>query len=339
MDENMIHRYLAESPFFDFSTKNGLLMEQGRFNNDTFLLTQNRANFEDTVSRQRGPEYMIVGEPQQVANEPSGVKSQIWVIRKQDRNRIRNADGSVDQTLETLGTLYVVGDNMYQAPSVGDIVGNRLLSAVTSLSKFLDQANDLPTFSPTTGYSYIPHASNPTTAGSTQASPGRSREGSLIPGAESQLLRSGSVVPDNSQAGGIAHKSSSQDTALLLRSLNIFEQFGDEYMDENPVLGEPGQFKFTSSTTAVKKRKADDEAATAAAKAKQEAASRATSPKIEKLVVPSPPAVMTEAKAAGKDGRRGSKTVGDKKARKKSRVNAGSPTTPGSATTAPSSAI
>ena len=110
-------------------------------------------------------------------------------------------------------------------------------------------------------------------------------------------------------------------------------EFGDEYMDENPITGEPGNFSFTSSFSAVKKRKADEEAAVLAAKVKeqQQNASRAASPKVEKP--PSPPAVMTEAKNVAKTDkeRRGSK-MGEKIKRKKSRPNAASPTTPVSAT-------
>ena len=320
MEENMIHRYISESPFFDYTTKNGLIMDQSRTNGPAFELTKNRRAFEDQLSRQKGSEYMIVGDSQ----EGNGV----WNIRKQDRDRRRMADGRFEEELTTLGSYYIVGENMYQAPSVGDVVGNRLVSAAASLSKFLDAADDLPSFSPTTGYSYLPGAAKPTASGSTQASPARSREGSVVPGAETQSLRSGSLAPD-SQAGTTSHGSNSQDARILAQSFRMALEFGDEYMDENPLVGEPGHFSFTSSTAAVKKRKQDDEAAVAAAKAKEEqkASSRATSPKVEKP--PSPPAVMTEAKTAAKaeKDRRGSK-LGEKIKRKKSRPNAASPTTP-----------
>ena len=156
----------------------------------------------------------------------------------------------------------------------------------------------------------------------------------MPPGADSQSLRSASLVPE-SQTGSASQASATQDARLLANSFKMALEFGDEYMDENPLIGEPGHFNFTSSMSAVKKRKADEEAAAAATRAKeqQQAASRAVSPKVEKP--PSPPPVMTESKTAvkGDKERRGSK-MGDKIKRKKSRPNAGSPTTPSSATSA-----
>lgn len=109
-------------------------------------------------------------------------------------------------------------------------------------------------------------------------------------------------------------------------------QFGDEYMDENPISGEPGSFRFMATTRDVKKRKQDEEAAAVKAREQKENASRAVSPKVEKA--PSPPAIFTEAKVSGKSEK---DKLSEKKRRRKSRPNAQSPTTPGSATNASAS--
>ena len=142
----------------------------------------------------------------------------------------------------------MIGERVYQAPSVADVVGNRVLSAATSLSKFFEKAASLPSFSPTTGHSYLPQTAKPPTGtASATGSPARSREGSIAPGLDTQSLRSGSLVPE-SQDGGKTAITNVQDARMLAQSLQMAIQFGDEYMDENPLLGEPGSFKFTSST-------------------------------------------------------------------------------------------
>ena len=353
MDENLIHRYLAESPFFDHTTKNGLVVSQSRTNQPAFDLVRDRKRFEEQLRRQRGVEYLIAGEPQDVgrgeAGYAEGGRNGMWVIRKQDRERLRLPDGRFEEQLTTLGTYYVVGENLYQAPSVGDVVGNRFLSAATSLNKFLDQASSLPSFSPTAGYSYLPHQNNPASASSAAAagagasaagSPTHSREGSVAPNTETHSLRSTSLAPDSQTSGtatgqqtssSAAAAAASQESRLLASSLKMALEFENEYMDENPLLGEPGHFSFTTSAAAVKKRKADEVAAEAAAAARRaeelqqrsSGASPAVAVKSEKP--PSPPAVMTESKATAavkvereKGDRRGSRM--ERVKRKKSRT-------------------
>lgn len=300
---------------------------------DQFQIVHNRQAFEAALRKHIGQEYVIVGEPQQIQGAPPGHTNGMWVIRKQDRIRQDRQDDPNNPypEIETLATHFMIGERVYQAPSVADVVGNRVLSAATSLSKFFEKAASLPSFSPTTGHSYLPQTAKPPTGtASATGSPARSREGSIAPGLDTQSLRSGSLVPE-SQDGGKTAITNVQDARMLAQSLQMAIQFGDEYMDENPLLGEPGSFKFTSSTAAVKKRKADEEAATlAAAKAKEqkEVVSRPLSPKPEKA--PSPPAIFTDARSGQPAAERQKKD--EKKKRKKSRPNVQTPTTPASAT-------
>ncbi|KAF2478838.1 MED6 mediator sub complex component-domain-containing protein [Neohortaea acidophila] len=335
MDENMIHRYLSVSPFFDDTSKNGLHFLQAEKNMAEFDLVKDRRRFEEDLARHVGSEYMIVGEPADVVTGPPGPqqqrsKSGVWNLRKQYRDRRRDVDtGRMTEELTTLGSYYIVGENMYQAPSVGDVVGNRLLSAATSLSKFFDQAAKLPSFSATAGYSYLPQSSTTAAGGaSTQASPARSREGSVLPNADSQSLRSTSLGPVESHPAATGNNATStlSDARLFAQSFRMALEFHDEYMDENALQGEPGNLSFTSSLAAVKKRKAaDEEAAALAAKVQEQRdGGSKTSPAVKTETRPEPPAVMTEAKtaSAGKD-RRGSRP-GDRARRKKSRANIGS---------------
>jgi mediator of RNA polymerase II transcription subunit 6 len=273
----------------------------------------------------------------------------MWVIRKQDRDKVQAADGSGrwEENLTVLGTYFIVGENLYQAPSVGDVVGNRLTAAANNISKFFETAKELPTFEVERGYSYLPLSTTAQKSTSTTASvtgtPSRSREGSLIPGgADTQSTRSASLLPDTNH-GHSNQSSNYQEARLLAESFKNTLEFADDFLDENPLIGEPGNFTYTHSTQAIKKRRADAEAElaalAAAVKAKEsQVNSKVATPAAKAEKLPSPPAVMTEKAAKETKERRGSKI--EKIKRKKSRHSI-APSTPASATTssAPNSAI
>ena len=352
MDENMIHRYISESPFYDPTTNNGMRFHHAQTDMHAFQTVGNRKVFEDELKRKKGVEYMIVGEPQQLAGGPkveSGLGGNgMWVIRKQDRDRVHAADGSGrwEEDLTVLGTYFIVGENMYQAPSIGDVVANRLTAAANNLSRYFEKARELPTFEVERGYSYLPPSTTAQKSTSVTASvtgtPSRSREGSLIPGAgtDAQSTRSASLLPDTKD-GHSNQSSNYQEARLLAESFKHTLEFADDFLDENPLIGEPGSFTYTHSAQAIKKRRVDAEAElaaiAAAVKAKEsQVSSKVATPAAKAEKPPSPPAVMTE--KAAKETRRGGKI--EKIKRKKSRHSI-APSTPASATTssAPNSAI
>ncbi|KAK4631080.1 Mediator of RNA polymerase II transcription subunit 6 [Fulvia fulva] len=352
MDENMIHRYFAGSPFFDSTTKNGLILLQAENDMHAYNLSWNRQALEDNLRKRAGTEYMIVGQPQphpDPALAAQGLTTGVYTIRKQDRQRAsgdvyvrpphvlteKDSDGKGLWGLTILGTYFLLGEAVYQAPSVFDIVGNRLLAAASSLKKFYETADCLPRYTPAIGYHYLPRSSKPAAATtSVPGTPARSREGSLAPATDSQSLRLGSVQPD-AQAGTTAAAVTQQETNLLAKSLEDSIRYGDEYTDENPLLGAPGTFYFQSSNTEVRKRR---EKEAAGLKAHLEQTMTANAPAAVSTAddapkAPSPPAVFTQEKvlkAEKANGeRKGSKS--SKKDRRKSRP-ATSPTTPASAT-------
>ena len=352
MDENMIHRYIQQSPFFDDTSNNGLTFLQAEKNWQAFETVNNRKALEDQLRRQKGVEYMIVEEPQPLPGGPKVVNgvggNGMWVIRKQERDWVPAANGRRRQEdLTTLKTYFLVGENMYHAPSVGDVIGNRLTAAANGLAKFYETAKNLASFEPERGHTYLPlstaNAKSSSAVASTNGTPNRSREGSVVPGADSQSLRSASLLPENNH--GLSPPGQNYHEArLLAESFKNTLEFADDFIDENPLLGDPGHFTFTHSTQAVKKRRLDAEAElaalAAAAKAKEsQFNSKVATPagKVEKR--PSPPAVMTEnaVKASNKEKKAGR---ADKMKRKKSRHSI-APGTPVSATTssAPNSAI
>lgn len=331
MEGNMIHPYLLESPFFDHMTNNGISFMHAQNSQDprAIQFVSERQLLENGLRQQIGTEYMIVDDPKPAQNAKDVLPTDttgIWVIRKQDRQKVQGFDGRTAEELTTLETYYTYGMNMFKAASVADIIGNRLLLAQRHIQAFADTANELPSFDPAMGgYYYLRPSAKPTAAaGSTPGTPSRSREGSVV---DAHSTRSGSVDL-GTQAGGGDPSAQALEDRLLRESLGMSVQFGDEYMDENPIIGEPGRFNFTSSTAAVKKRKADEEAAAARLKAEREARSASATPKVAKAPAPAPPTIMTEAKATAKD-KKGPGKMGEKVRRKKSKGNALSPTTPG----------
>ncbi|KAK0269041.1 Mediator of RNA polymerase II transcription subunit 6 [Friedmanniomyces endolithicus] len=352
MEERFIHRYFSETPFFDWSTKNGLIFTHAQTNIPAYELVHNRKELEATLKKSPGVEYVISHGSQLVPKGPGiveGQQSHVWVLRKQERLNEQPPGLSTSANpyplTETRGSYYIVNESVYQAPSVADVVGNRLLSAVVALEKMFEKAATLPSFAPTTGHTYLPSAkerktTRSSTAGSTHASPTRSRSASLAP-ETTQSLRS---APADIASAASASAHSAEDllaTRLLADSLRQTSVYSDDYTDENPLLGEPGNLKFTFSTAAIKKRRAADEAAEKKASEARDKAtfSRAGSgspkPVAEKVKVPTPPppAVFTEARAmTGKEGRERRE---ERKRRRKSRPGADSatsPTTPKSAT-------
>lgn len=143
--------YFSESPFYDRSSNNQVLKMQSQFN-DNMQHNRGPADFYKELRNMRGVEFVVA-----ISREPD-----LWVIRKQTRLS--------PQEVRPLATYFVIGENIYMAPSVYSVVTSRLLSTALSLNKALAKASSLPGFSPSQGYFYkndnnsIPF--NATTSGS-----------------------------------------------------------------------------------------------------------------------------------------------------------------------------
>ncbi|GAM83726.1 hypothetical protein ANO11243_017150 [Dothideomycetidae sp. 11243] len=306
-----VHGYMSESPFFDHTSKNGVLWGQALNDPNTLALYSDRQRLEQTLRQRPGVEYMIVGEPQPVEDQTAGPDTGVWVIRKQERTK---RPPPKDDELLPLGTYYITGNNMYQAPSIYDVVGNHLLSAMTSLSKFVEQAAPLPIFNPASGYSWLPPTESKAVSKSQQVSV-TSREGSMGPDPASQSTSSLDTGARAGTAGGAVTGMSDpafdlRDDMLLEQSLRLTLAYGDEYMDENPLRGEPGNFVFTHTKDHLKAKQAQLEAAAVKAKEKEAAqkarvvpAAFSTKPKDESQQE-KPSAKRKSSKAEGKRRRK-----------------------------------
>lgn len=286
----------------------------------------NRHSFETRLKQMNGVEYLIVGEPQKESDPTLGPDTGIWVIRKQERRRRPPREDEIT----ILGTYYLVGENMYQAPSIYDIVGNHLLSAMTSLTKFTEAASPLPLYTPATGYTYFPPKSNKPLPPSQTLSQ-TSREASTAP----QSRDSPAVAATTLDAATATTTSTqptqakaSQDTdprsqQALFETLTLMHHYSDEYSDENPLRGEPGNFTFSSTQNRVR------------AIAAEATAAKAKEAELARKLQEARQAAQATPFAGKKDEEEGEKTkkkVRDKLKKRRSRM-AGSPSTPASPAT------
>lgn len=130
-----VHRYFMESPFFDRTSNNWALAVQEARNNS--MLIYDRRAFEAAVQTRfssGGLEFMTTDEPQ----SDQGA----WIVTKQERAKRPGAQDRVT----VLGTYIIVGDVIIQAPSVIDVVGNRLVCPLARQSCFRNRitADDSP---------------------------------------------------------------------------------------------------------------------------------------------------------------------------------------------------
>jgi mediator of RNA polymerase II transcription subunit 6 len=115
-----IHLYFMYSPFCDPTSNNKVLELQLKFNEGQYPILLSRTEFETRLRGMQGLEYMIVEGP--TKTEPG--MNPVWVIRKQRRTKERGREDS----LAVLGSYFAVGENIYQAPSVEDILTCRLVN-------------------------------------------------------------------------------------------------------------------------------------------------------------------------------------------------------------------
>ncbi|PWY83024.1 putative MED6 mediator sub complex component [Aspergillus heteromorphus CBS 117.55] len=239
LHSNNILFYFAESPFFDPTSNNASLAIQANYNEAFRHFVETREAFEGRLKTMQGLEFVVSYDPIQAAALPDGrfafEPSNVWVIRKQSR---RKRTGHEDE-VEVLSTFFIVGDCIYMAPSVASVVGNRILSAVTSLTSLLKTASTLPSFTPSHGHTYLPPA--PKAADASQ------------PGSQLQQSKENTPMPDADAAAKaplVGAASSIQDSRTFAESLSLFSRYGEEFMDEHPLVGEPGSFILSRVTDA-----------------------------------------------------------------------------------------
>lgn len=120
---------------------------------------------------------------------------------------------------------------------------------MASLNKFFSTASTLPLFTPSIGHTWFPPTAKPVTT-AMNARPGQSsKEGTPMPGTPAGSV-DGSKVP-------LAPKATSgsgyQELQTLAESYHLSRVYENEYMDENPLVGEPGSFRITKTKEVIPK--------------------------------------------------------------------------------------
>ncbi|KAF2002524.1 hypothetical protein P154DRAFT_561994 [Amniculicola lignicola CBS 123094] len=265
LNADSIHWYFMNSPFFDRGSNNNAFLMQLQYSPEQPYFYASRANFEKGL-RERYPDgiqFMVVGEPQE-PNQP-------WVVQKQ---LVRERE-----VVQVLGTYYTMGTAFFMAPSLLDVLHSRLVSSPScsllaspslsisnNVAQFSNLAQNLTHFSPATGHTYLPPSY--TLKASATGGDRSSRAGSLAP---SVTDLDASTAPTSLLTGTEATAAQSSITnfsnPLFIASLNLTGKFGHEYMDENPLQGEPGSFVYSSTKEQVEARNKAAVAAAAASSA------------------------------------------------------------------------
>ncbi|CCX11354.1 MED6 mediator sub complex component-domain-containing protein [Pyronema domesticum] len=234
LNENLVMHYFYESSFYDPTSSNGQLMAQINRNPAAAAKITSNHDFFEALKKFRGTEYILT-----VANNEAG----IFVIRKQIRKAPRdvNVNGRMQKVedVSVVQDYFIVGENIYQAPLVGAVVQNRLLTITRDLRETLKLAMEA------TSKAAEEAAIATTTASATPAT-------SQQPGTQPQTAV-GTPTPGGQQPGAqqLPQKTQSRkqmDEMLLRTSLELSAKFGDEFMDDHaPLLDNPGSMLATGA--------------------------------------------------------------------------------------------
>ncbi|PNH47223.1 hypothetical protein VD0004_g1049 [Verticillium dahliae] len=221
---NSVLFYFAESPFFDQSSNNGIYVHQAAFNPQMQAKMFTREQFEAVLSQMpNGVEFRVAHAP---ADMVTGTG--VWVIVKQERERGKG--------VTPIAHYFLVGENIYQAPTFGDIMNSKIESISESLSKILPAVDSVRDWTPSLGNAYAQPA--PTDLARTQ--PGApSKEGTPAPE---------NTAPTTKTTSPFANKTTkSALDRLAEESFAIHLRHGGDYIDQNPITGRPGEFHLSST--------------------------------------------------------------------------------------------
>jgi mediator of RNA polymerase II transcription subunit 6 len=308
--------HLMNSPWFEAESNNMAVFQNMAGHPAGQRVLEERPAYEAELRKYNdGLQFIVAGEPK--------AEGQPWLMQRQ--RKVRNDDtGRVDTFCE--GNYYTQGTRLLMAPSMLDVVQARLLQVSTRMQQMAELSKNMSHWSPATGHTYFPPSYELPKAGTNA-----SRVGSptLAP-TDPEASASQSQTKDAPTAIDTVASTTTFNDAFFLRSLNLTHQYGDEFMDENPLLGEPGAFVFTNSKSHIDARNKAQEQASQASQAAQAATKTDTRPpSVAPSVVATPKGIATPMALDG-PSRKGSVVglpTGEKKKRRKSKGLA-SPTTP-----------
>ncbi|KIV99033.1 uncharacterized protein PV09_09260 [Verruconis gallopava] len=217
----------------------------------------NREAFEQEIAEFPGDSFVIVAGPRKTpknGEEPN----LLWVVERRytvlDRGAIEESEKKV---VEVRGHYVIVADRIFAAPTLMDIVQSRWTASMLHLSTFYRTASSLPIYSIEKGYSYL--------AADQMKKPGKGGSFATSALGSARTSRAASPVAgdDTSSLPNTHHQTHRElnDDAQIAHSFNLTLSYSDEFMDENPLVGEPGSFKLTATGRSIREREAKERAA------------------------------------------------------------------------------
>lgn len=243
--DHIVHFYFAESPFCEPGSGNQSLITQNlhvpeRVNR--FLA--NKEKFEGALTERTGLQYVIEHDAMTAQKQFIGLNgpefSHFWVIRAQDRL------GPGKDNYKVLGYYYILGRVLYPAVSVANILENRILNCVQGMDQVVKTVSGLPLFSATGGYTYFPPNQKST---ATAESVRGSRAGTPLPEA---------IAPVTQDAMAVDDEDEQTNEAVLRMALRKTMNFGGQYYDNAPLVGEPGSFRYGTRKDPIQNLKASE---------------------------------------------------------------------------------
>ncbi|EHK20054.1 uncharacterized protein TRIVIDRAFT_68630 [Trichoderma virens Gv29-8] len=224
LHSNTILFYFAESPFFERTSNNAVIMAQAMNNMAMYHYIQTREAFETRLKTMSGLEFIVGEEP---AETGPGMGTGVWVIRKQTRRK-RYQD---DDEITVHASFFVVGENIYMAPTLADILASRIMTISSAIAKALPAAEAARKWRPSTGHVYQLPASQP----STQPKPQEPKE------------ENPALDDTGKPVSAVAKHEAPFIDRVAEESFMIHLRYGGEYIDENPITGKPGEFHLSST--------------------------------------------------------------------------------------------
>ncbi|ROW08958.1 hypothetical protein VMCG_02963 [Cytospora schulzeri] len=224
LHNNTVLIYFADSPFHDRTSNNATIIAQSLYNPNLAQVVATREAFEARLKSMAGLEYIVAEQPRETG---PGQGTGVWVIRKQTRRKRPGAEDEITVHQD----YFIVGENVYIAPTFADIMSSRLATMSHAIGKVFENANSIQKWTPARGHVY--------------ASPQVPRASTLDP-------KEATPMPEGpgGKAGQPPTKTATeaeQLARLAEESCSIHVKFGGDYMDEIPITGAPGNFYFTST--------------------------------------------------------------------------------------------
>ncbi|KAJ4255498.1 Mediator of RNA polymerase II transcription subunit 6 [Fusarium torreyae] len=230
LHSNTILFYFAESPFFERTSNNAVVYNQAMNVPSMYPVIQTREAFETHLNTMSGLEFRVVEEP---AETGPGAGTGVWVLRKQTRRK----SAYEDDEITVHASYFVVGENIYMAPTLSGILAARIMSISSSVTNAVSAAESVRKWGPSIGNVYqLPSAKT-----------------STKPKIQDSAAATPMPIPDEvGKAPAVPTTATQKDDEKSLErlaeeSFMIHMRYGGEYIDENPITGRPGEFHLSST--------------------------------------------------------------------------------------------